>query len=308
MRVYRHLTANDVHLEPFPFKRELSMEAYLIENEKVLCLDDAAFSSVEIVEAELSLKGGKKSREGDGRIDILATYSQEYIAVVELKLGQLGAQHLRQLEDYLLEREQILQQYPNMLNPDSAPVPKWIGVLVGRTIEADLAQRLRLGYVTHQGIAIAALTIERFRGSDGMVLVATDVYFSPPNSSKDKSRYRFEGRLFGKGRLVLAIVKRFAEANPTMTFAGLEQAFPKECQGSSGVVATAEQANQTYTASGRKRHFLDPEDLIQVRDSLFAVSSQWGIGNIERLIQQARKLGFAVEAVDERSNQATDQF
>ena len=296
MRLYRHLTANDVRLEAFPFKRELSMEAYLIENEGVLALDDV-FTNVEIVDAELGLKQGQKSKETDGRIDILATYSQEYIAIVELKLGQLDHTHLLQIEDYLLERAQIVAQYPNILSHDSVPVPKWIGVLVGATIESALAEKLRQGYQTNQGIPIAALTIQRFRGSDGSVLVTTDSYFSRP-ASKDTTQYLFEGKTLGKGRLALAIVKRHVEANPAITFAELEKAFPKSCQGSVGVVATVDQANHIYSTSGRKRHFLDPEDLIQVQDVSAAVSSQWGIGNIDRLLRRAGELGYKVQAVD----------
>ena len=143
MRIYRHLTANDVRLEPFPFRRELSMEAYLIENESVLGLDEDVFSAVEIVEAELSLKDGRKSKDSDGRVDILATYSQEYIAIVELKLGQLEELHLHQMEDYLRERRQIALKYPNILSAELAPNPKWIGVLVGTTISSALAEKLR---------------------------------------------------------------------------------------------------------------------------------------------------------------------
>jgi hypothetical protein len=56
MQIFRHFTANDVQLEPFPFKRELSMEAYIIENERVLGLDSDTFSNVEIIETELTLK------------------------------------------------------------------------------------------------------------------------------------------------------------------------------------------------------------------------------------------------------------
>ena len=99
MQIFTHLTANDVQLQPFPFHRELSMEAYLIENEGVLALDRDTFSDVEIIETELTLKQGRKTT--DGRIDILATYSQEYIAIVELKLGELKDIHLEQLQDYL---------------------------------------------------------------------------------------------------------------------------------------------------------------------------------------------------------------
>lgn len=294
MRVYRHLTANDVRLEPFPFKREMSMEAYLIDNAGVLALDDDVFTNVEIVDAELSLKQGQKTKDTDGRIDILATYSQEYIAIVELKLGQLENVHLLQIEDYLLERSQLVAQYPNILSSDSVPSPKWIGVLVGASIESSLAEKLRLGYVTSQSIPIAALTLQRFRGADGSVLVTTDSYFKRPGS-KDTSQYLFEGKRLGKGRLVLAIIKRHVETNPTITFAELEKAFPKSCQGSAGVVATADQANQIYSTTGRMRHFLAPEDLIQLQDVIAAVSSQWGAGNIDRLIKRAGELGYKVQ-------------
>ena len=165
------------------------------------------------------------------------------------------------------------------------------------TEKSALAEKLRQGYQTSQGIPIAALTIQRFRGSDGSVLVTTDSYFSRP-ASKDTTQYLFEGKTLGKGRLALAIVKRHVEANPAITFAELEKAFPKSCQGSVGVVATVDQANHIYSTSGRKRHFLDPEDLIQVQDVSAAVSSQWGIGNIDRLLKRAGELGYKVQAVD----------
>lgn len=271
------------------------MEAYLIDNEGVLALDDDVFTNVEVVDAELSLKQGQKTKDTDGRIDILATYSQEYIAIVELKLGQLDQSHLGQIEDYLLERQQILNQYPNILSADSAPNPRWIGVLVGSSIDLGLAEKLRQGYLTVQGIPIAALTIQRFRGSDGSVLVTTDTHFRRP-TSKDTTQYIFDGKKYGKGRLVLAIVKRYVDANPTTTFAELEKAFPKSCQGSVGVVSTSEQANQIYSTSGRKRHFLEPDELIQLQNVVVAVSSQWGTGNIDRILKRSAELGYKVQA------------
>lgn len=89
MQLYKHFTVNNIQLEPFPFRRELSMESYLIENEGILGLDNDIFSDVEIIEAELTLKEGRQTNNTDGRIDILASYGQEYIAIVELKLGRL---------------------------------------------------------------------------------------------------------------------------------------------------------------------------------------------------------------------------
>jgi hypothetical protein len=295
VRIYRHLTANEIQLEPFPFKRELSMEAYLIENEGVLALDGDVFGNVEIIEAELSLKRGRTSKDTDGRIDVLATYSQEYIAVIELKLGTLTQLHRRQLEDYLMERGQLLEQYPNALNPEAAPTPKWIGVLVGSAIDPELAEAMRAGATTTQGIPLAALTVQRFRGSDGTVIVSTDVYFRAPGSTKDTTRYEFNGETYGKGRLVLAIVKRYVADHPGITYAQLEEAFPGALQGSLGVVATIDAANRTYASSGRKRHFLEQEEQIELADSKIAVCSQWGVGNIDRLLGRADFLGYTVK-------------
>ena len=69
------------------------MEAYLVENEGILALDEP-FIDVDVVAEELTLKQGRKSKDTDGRIDLLVTYAQEYIGVVELKLGQLKEVHL----------------------------------------------------------------------------------------------------------------------------------------------------------------------------------------------------------------------
>ncbi len=289
MKILRHFTANDVHLAPFPFKSELTMEAYLVENEGVLGLDDDTFSNVEIVEAELTLKHGRTRKDTDGRIDILATYSQEYIAIVELKLGHLESIHLEQLEDYLKEKDQILNQYPDILDPEFISTPKWIGVLVGSSIESSLSNNLTNGYQTDSGIQIAALTIQRFRGKEGNVYVTTDTYFRGSISSKDTTKYMFNGETFGKGRLVLNVVKRHVELHPSISYSELEKIFPKSCQGSRGVFDIIEKANDIYTKSGRHRHFLKPEELIELSDCTIAVSSQWGVGNINNFIAQASK-------------------
>jgi len=294
MQIFRHLTINDVQLEEFPFKRELSMEAYLIENEGVLSLDADTFNNVDIVEDELTLKQGRKSKDTDGRIDILASYSQEYIAIIELKLGQLEEVHLKQLEDYLAEKNQILEQYPDILNQEVSPVPKWVGVLVGSSIESNLATKLRNGYSSPDETQIFALTIQRFRGSDGSVFVTTDTYFNT-KTANDNTKYLFEGKSLGKGRLVLAIIKRHCENNLGITFSQLEQAFPRNCQGSNGVFATFKKANEVLTITGRKRHFLKPDELIEIEGETIAVSSQWGIGNIDKFIKCAKHEGHQVQ-------------
>ena len=300
MRIYRHLTVNDIQLELFPFKRELSMEAYLIDNEGVLALDDDdVFNNVEFIDAEVFLAEGQQHRGRDGRIDMLATYSSEYIAIIELKLEEINIDSLRQIEGYLLQRKQVLDRYPDIIGQNLAPNPKWIGVLVGSTIDATLANLLRNGYETPEKIPVAALTLQRFRGSDGSVLIITDTYFKSLGG-QDRTKYLFEGKIFGKGRLVQAVVKRYVEAHPGITFAQLVQDFPRIIQGTGhdgGVIKTADQANEIYTRTGYRRHFMKPEDLIELANETVAVSNQWGIGNIQGFLDKARDLNFKIQSV-----------
>lgn len=295
-KIHRHFTANDEQLEPFNFKRELSMESYLVENEGVLGLDNDVFASdsVEIIEEELTLKQGRSSKDTDGRIDILATYSGEYIAVIELKLGQLENIHLEQLEDYLKQKHQILEQYPDIINQEASSTPKWIGILVGSSISPDLASKISNGYLTPDGISIAALTIQRFRSSRGSIYVTTDTYFKHSANSRDTTKYKFNGEEYGKRQLVLAVMRHHIELNSDLTFAELNKQFPKRCQGSRGVFMLSSHANEIYTETNRKRHFIAPDELIELSDSTIAICTQWGIKNIDKFISRAKELGYEI--------------
>ena len=288
MRILRHFTANDEQLDRFEFRRELSMEAYLVENNGILALDEP-FDEIEVIAEELTLREGRKSKDTDGRIDLLVKYGQEYIGVVELKLGQLTDVHLRQLEDYLKTKDRILKDYPDILPKEIAPNPKWIGVLVGSSIEADLARKIVNGYAAEDGeVPIAALTIQRFRSKKDNVYVVTESYFRNTAASKDTRKFKFEGEHYKKGRLVLAVVKKYVSRHPDLKYLELEEAFPKKCQGSKGVIATLEEANKIVSKTGLKRHFLKPDEVIALTDGEVVVSNQWGVGNIDGFIQVAK--------------------
>ena len=66
------------------------MEAYLIENEDILKLDSENFADVTVLDVEIALKEGRKTSYKDGRIDILAKYGLDYLALVELKLNEIN--------------------------------------------------------------------------------------------------------------------------------------------------------------------------------------------------------------------------
>jgi len=94
MQLYRHITANNVILKEMPFLREISMEAYLIENSDVLALDADELSTVTVLGDEVSVVDGRPGKRGDGRIDLIAQYGDSTFGVIELKKGELNDNHL----------------------------------------------------------------------------------------------------------------------------------------------------------------------------------------------------------------------
>ena len=167
---------------------------------------------------------------------------------------------------------------------------------MGSSLSKELESKLGNGYLSHQNIPIAALTIRRFRGSDGQIYVVTDTFFNSKTSEKDYTKYSFDGKTFGKGRLVLAVIQKFVEDHPEITYAELAKAFPAETQGSLGVFALKSEADDTVASTSRKRHFLEPDEIIKLKDSVVAVCSQWGSRNIEKFLPVARKHGFKITA------------
>lgn len=290
MFLHKHISANNVSISDFPFQREIAMEAYLIENPSVLSMEADGFNEVEILKCEVALLDGRIDRETDGRIDILAKYGQEYLAVVELKLGELTETHLVQLESYLKERRQINEKFPEIWNKEVSLQPKWIGIMVGTTISPELMLKIRKGYYYENDIPIAALTINRYKGKDGNVYVVTDTYFVERVKNKDYTKYNFNGQKFGKSKLVLAVIKDYVEKNPTITFSQLKVKFPNTLQGSESFTTEMKAKNKPD-----KRNFIKPEEIIELADGPIAVSNQWGIANINPFIEHCKRMGIDIK-------------
>jgi hypothetical protein len=266
------------------------MEAYLVENSEVLALDEDELSDVAILDAELPLAAGRRSKQSDGRIDLLAGYGDATVGVIELKLGQLNDVHLKQLADYLETLDREPSQLAKYVETDE---PKLIGVLVGSSISMELRSKIEQGLLVGSGIPIAALTLRRYQGSDNNVYVVTDTYFHNMSRNFDRTKYELDGELFGKGRLVLATIRMYVNQHPGTTFASLEAAFPKNLKGKRGCFATQAEA-QRIAEADRKRHFLEPDELIELVDARIAVSNQWGIRSIPKFLEVARGLGFKI--------------
>ena len=290
MKIFKQVTANNIELSPYPFKKELAMEAYLIENEEILALDNDNFTEVAVLDEEIALKKGRRDR--DGRIDILTSYGAEYLSIIELKLNQIDESTLNQLESYLDQKEQILEigKYWN-----EEVKPKWIGVIVGTSISADLQEKLNNGY-KYNDIPIAGIVLNRYRSSDNNIFVVSDTYFSYKYSEKDYSKFNYKNKAYNKARLVNEIVRDFVDLNPTTTFSKLKEIFPKQIQGSFGVFDKLSRAEEIYNNWGHKRHYIKPTETINLGDGeIIATCNQWNPYNIADFIKNAKKLGYEIE-------------
>ena len=290
MKIFKQVTANNIELSPYPFKKELAMEAYLIENEEILALDNDNFTEVAVVDEEIALKKGRRDR--DGRIDILTSYGAEYLSIVELKLNQINESTLDQLESYLDQKEQILKLGNYW---DEEVEPKWIGVVIGTSISSELQKKLNSGY-KYNDIPIAGIVLNRYRSPDSNIFVVSDTYFSYKYSEKDYSKFIFKNKAYNKARLVNEIVREFVELNPTITFAKLKEVFPKQLQGSFEVFDKSSRAEEIYYSRGHKRHYVKPTETINLIDGeVIATCNQWHPYNISNFIENAKKIGFEIE-------------
>ena len=115
---------------------------------------------------------------------------------------------------------------------------------------------------------------------------------------KDFSKYAFEGNIYGKSRLVLAVVRKYVEEHRPATFDELEDAFPSSIHGSLGVVRRIEDVSDKYKGvGGIKRYFV--EDVICLASGeQVIVCTQFGVTNTEKFVDHAmNKLGYSIEKV-----------
>ena len=114
----------------------------------------------------------------------------------------------------------------------------------------------------------------------------------PTTGKRDTTRYMFEGNIYLKNRLVLAVVKAYVAQNTSVTRLQLKRIFDKTLQGSIGVVENIDIAK--LRSDYEVRFFTKPTDVLHLVDGDMYVCTQWGILNITNFIKRAEQLGFNI--------------
>ena len=105
----------------------------------------------------------------------------------------------------------------------------------------------------------------------------------------------FEGNVYLKNRLVLAVVQKYVQENPDVTRTNLKQVFSKTLQGSLGVVEDVEIASQRRDYE--VRFFTKENEIIRLTDGDMYVCNQWGILNIPNFLKAAENIGYIIESI-----------
>lgn len=135
-----------------------------------------------------------------------------------------------------------------------------------------------------------SLNSERVSSGYTMSMVAPKI-----DGVRDRTRYLFNGNIYLKNRLVLAIVTDYVNSHQNIMLDELKQVFSKTLQGSIGVV---ESANIAKTRSDYNvRFFTREEEILHLIDCDAYVCTQWGILNIPNFVARARQLGYKIEEV-----------
>ena len=115
-------------------------------------------------------------------------------------------------------------------------------------------------------------------------------------STRDYSKFKFNYEVLSKNRLVLSVVKKYINEHPNIEFNELKTIFPDELQGSHGVVKTLDEYRNENLKG--KRFFDAENEILYLSDETpIVVCSQWGIGNVTRFNEQARKIGYTIEKI-----------
>lgn len=112
------------------------------------------------------------------------------------------------------------------------------------------------------------------------------------------------GTFLNKRRFVYQLVKMYVEQHPSVSFSELEQVFKPELQGGYGVIRTMGYIRENNFKGSR--YLTKDNEILRSGDGIeFAVCSQWGIGNIMRVVELAKQLGYSIQTSNDAPHSET---
>lgn len=119
-------------------------------------------------------------------------------------------------------------------------------------------------------------------------------------STKDYTQYLFDNQKYNKRKLVLAVIKKWVAENSPQSFEELVAVFPQNLHRGDLFVTKDEAEEVARRQNGKRRYFLEDNELICFTDcSCYAVSNQWNINSVSVFIKHCQNLGYEFEAIND---------
>ena len=275
-----HIThRNEVaHWEEIPFAFEHAMAGYILDNPQILKLNDNSYSEVRI-------KGVEVPIGTSGRADITVLYEDpsggiQAEAIIELKNVIANPRALKQLKQYLIKSQQSGENYS-------------IGVLVAPDFELSVIQDIKQDKIGN----IYGIKISRYENDDEYIVVADIIY--PESRKKDYTRYLLENiqkitiENLSKARLVWNIIDSYIQSETNISYEKLKEIFSDDLQNRSGNSAIHLIEKEDKVPDNLRSRYAR-KSIVLYDGTGVLVSNQWGIGNIQGMIDKAKELGMQI--------------
>ena len=117
----------------------------------------------------------------------------------------------------------------------------------------------------------------------------------------DRSKFMFNGKPYGKGHVVLEVVRKYVEQHPDVSFEALRQIFPDDLQKAKSPTQFSSYGRcvirRLNDVAEEKRFHMKAEDQIGVRSKAVVVSREWNVHNFRKFLEEAQKLGLKIEKI-----------
>jgi hypothetical protein len=229
----------------------------------------------------------------------LLVESDEEIGIIELKNKQIDDQAFMQLKGYL---DYVIDN-PNIFNykierVENRESNSFYGLLIGTSINEQTIYNILVHNNNINNLyKIYVILLTRHQtDNDNLFIVSTPIISRNNNLNssmsvyRDYSKYSFNGQIYGKSRLVLAVLKHYIKQNSNTSLLQLQELFPPSLQGTFQLIESVDNLDvRKYS-----RYFMN--DPVTLNNEDLVICTQWGIGNIENFIKKANdNLGYSIE-------------
>lgn len=330
MSLYNIANKNLTALTPTTFAAEGLQERHDLQEALKGCIDAIAPDCLVISEEFSDWEDSRR------RIDLLAIDKNANLVVIELKRDEIGAHMELQALRYAamistMTFDKACDYYAQYLKKEGQETDAREAILefvdldenslddFGNDVRivlasADFGKELTTSvlWLRDKGIDISCVRLTPYRFKEDVLINAEQIIPVPEveeyqvkfrekraeqrssqAGGRDYSRFMYRGQVYNKRNLALALLADWIKAHNPNALSDLFEVFGK------GIHRRIALSVSDISDGQMKRYHISDDDLIELDSGeVIAISNQWSIGSITRLIELVRQYGFEVIKAD----------